>query len=84
MWCNSGLLSFDLSQVKSGKQKSHSAPTNALFMALKKPRSKGGGFKSIPFALVDRKDVFSFEWQGHVIQKSCAIFFLKKSAHLAL
>lgn len=30
-------------------------------MALKKPRSKGGGFKSIPFALVDRKDVFSFE-----------------------
>lgn len=55
------MLSSDLSQVKFGKQKSHTAATNALFMTLKKPTSKEGGFNSIPFAHGDRKDVFSFE-----------------------
>lgn len=55
---NSGMLSSDLSQVKSGKQKSHSAQQIALLMTLKMPRSEGGGFNSIQFAHMDRKMFF--------------------------
>lgn len=36
------MSSSDLSEVKSGKQKPHFAPANALFMTSKVPRSKGG------------------------------------------
>lgn len=36
------MLSSDFSQVKSGKQKPHFAPANALFMTSKMPRSKEG------------------------------------------
>ena len=39
------MLSSDLSEVKSGKQKPHFAPANALFMTSKMPRSKGRYFQ---------------------------------------
>lgn len=55
------MLSSDLSQVKSGKHKSHSAPAKCFIHDFENANIKRGGFNSTQFAQVDRKDVLLFE-----------------------